>query len=901
MTGTSRRSISSRRSSALALVVICAISAVTPASAIAQSGRNRDRPPVAAPPSTPPASSPTKPGATPPVEPEPPEPEAPPIPPGGLVAKQVNGGPVTRYVLRNGFRLLVRENPATELAALRLVVVPRGDVEPSRLLADENIAGTAARLRALGGALDVSRSSANVVLAATVRASSVEEALPIVADLGWAIGGPDGALLVVDGRVIPYNVLVAAQHAFGAVREVPKPAAAAVSVAAPPPPPPPAVPAGSNTPAVVESGLRYELTRGDTGIARVTVAYDASRPDAGDGPACELVATALGEGLSSRLGRALRMSGLATDVSARYVWDAETSELRFEIATDPKQLDAAEAALFREIDRFRRERIADGELQRARNAFELSFRLGLETVEDEASELARFDTVFGEPRALNDYVSRVRAVTSEQVQRAASIVLSSSRARVSETLPKDAPARTFTAKAFSETVLAWAPSAASDVKPTDVRTADGPPAVGEGRDRRRAAENEDAVVLPIPLSVRDFSTLNGPKAFVREDQSRPLLSIGFFYPAGRAAEAPSQRGVTELLLRSMLRGSKRYSGERLALAIEQLGGRVRIVNEADFFGVIVQVLSRNAEQVFPIAADLVQHPSLDKADVLRERDILLSEQTRQRSLAAERTRALFWQTRYPAHAYGVSALGLPATVATLTDEQVRDWFARSVRTTFPLVAIVGDTDGSSLVSRFVADGFDRPDGTPPPTPGLPAPAPPSDAIETLGVPRTTQTIGFPAPGGGGATLEALDIAMAAVEERVTSDPSLGVAVSTRVERRRLAGAVFVTATSAPADEQKVRERVAAAYSSVAAKDLTAADLTAAQARAIVVSVGSRQRFSDLLVTYIRDTAFGVPLDTIETYSERIPKIPIDVIRKVATVFSPQLVGRGVVRGTASER
>jgi predicted Zn-dependent peptidase len=48
-------------------------------------------------------------------------------------------------------------------------------------------------------------------------------------------------------------------------------------------------------------------------------------------------------------------------------------------------------------------------------------------------------------------------------------------------------------------------------------------------------------------------------------------------------------------------------------------------------------------------------------------------------------------------------------VGTLTPEQVEEWHAKTIRRQYPFVFLVGDTDGSSMVSRIFSDGLKRGD------------------------------------------------------------------------------------------------------------------------------------------------------------------------------------------------
>lgn len=876
--------------------------------ALAQSGRNRDRQPPPQPKTVPPPTTAPDESAR-PTEAETPPPE--PIPTGGLVAKQVNNGALTRYVLRNGLTLLVRENPATPLAAV-LVVVRRGEASVP------GAAAAAERMRAIGGDLEVAAWPGAETYGAVVPRDLVSDALRAQTALFEAPAAtaapevnataPDRVVIVVTGSVINFNVLTDVQHLFGALGEkpaadaTPAPAARKPVVEAPAPPQAP-VAEEPPAPAAREAaggGLQYSSTRAETGVARVTVSYEPPAADAPDAPAAALLTTALAAGWGSRLGRALVWPGIAVETGPVSGPSPSADSLAIRMAVDPKTLDAAEATLFREVDRFRRERVSEGELQRARNMFERRYYSELETVDGSARAIARYELAFGATVNPGKFLDSVRAVTAADLQRAAARYLDASRATVAEVLPSGAESRNFTSKTFAETVTAWAPGAAREVAAKDVKDADAIPPVTEGRERRRAGETEEAVVLPVPLPARDFSTLNGPKAFVREDQSRPLISIGFFYPSGRAAEAQGERGVTELLLRSLLRGSKKYQADRLLYLIEQFGGEVRLVNEPDLFGVVVEVLSRNADPAMELAIDMVQHPSLAKQDVLVERGRLLADQLRAASQPEHRAVELFWRGRYPAHAYGVPRLGLPETVAKLDDEKVRAWFDRGMDSQYPLVGIVGDTDGSSLISRHVAEGFDRAEGGPPPTPGLPAPAPAGDTIERTGADVTAQAVGFPCPGGAWTELAALDVAAAWVGLHVSADlessdaPAAGVA--SFVERRRLASGFLTTVVSRPGDEKRVHDAVIARLAGVAA--LPEPDLTAAKNAAVVLQYRLDEPFTGLLVDYVRSAAFATPLDSIETYGERVRATKLEAVRKAAAaVINPTLGGRGIVAGS----
>src|SRR5581483_2591140 len=87
------------------------------------------------------------------------------------------------------------------------------------------------------------------------------------------------------------------------------------------------------------------------------------------------------------------------------------------------------------------------------------------------------------------------------------------------------------------------------------------------------------------------SILRGPTAYIVEDHRLPLVSFGLLFPGGRLYESAKNAGITELMLRTAIRGTKRYNSEDIARRLENSGSRIQIVNEPDFFGYILEGLS----------------------------------------------------------------------------------------------------------------------------------------------------------------------------------------------------------------------------------------------------------------------------------------------------------------------
>ncbi len=881
--------------------------------AIAQSGRVRE------PKAVPPAAAPSAPKETAPLPTESPNSQLPaPIPPGGSIEAQSVDGALVRTELANGVVFVVRENPATPVACIATAVsMPEGlsasrALEIGRLAARSGVGSPAARVASLGGMIDVSVEGDILCFTTSVLGSDVDAVLSAHAGLFAAQSAPaespallaERTTVVVSGRANAYTALSTVQREFGAIRKAVPP-----TVVPPPgkrtgarPPPPAVAPPPPPAPVAAAPTSRYVVRQGAIGPANVTIAFDPPTLAAADRVVVDVLAAALGVGRTSRLSLAYGEAPFAFDVSAQTAWVGSRRGLSISIAADAARVDDASAIVWRELDRLRRERLSDAELQRAVNQAELANILRRSRADDDAIDLVRLELGSRDVTADSKLRGRIRAVTSAEVQSVAARMFTLAGASIVESMPPGGMARPATFEAYASRVNVWAPGIQREVAAGEIRDRPSMPRAPEGDERGKSGERADSVLVPVPLPVRDFSTLNGPKAFVREDASQPVVAFGCFFPSGRAAESPANRGITELMLRSMLRGSKRYPGDALLFAIERSGGTVRIVNEPDFFGVVVEVLSRNAELVVPVLIDMVESPQFETVAVLGERERLLADQRPSRVPPSVGAVDLFWQGRYPTHSYGVAAEGLPETVAKQTDESVRAWYAKSVQALYPLVGIVGDTDGSSLVSRFVVDGFDRPEGERLASPVVPAPSTISEVATVVPSATTVAVTGAVTPGGNWDALEAIEIALRSVQLRVAAlpEPSAVLGVTCGLERRRQAGAALCTVVSLAESEAAARSAVVAELGRVAGASWSAEEIAAGRRCAIVSWVLATGRCADMMVAYVRSSAFGLPLDTVERYAERIDALPTDGVRRAtAALLEPGRLVRGVVRGAPS--
>jgi len=95
-----------------------------------------------------------------------------------------------------------------------------------------------------------------------------------------------------------------------------------------------------------------------------------------------------------------------------------------------------ESAIYAEIDRLKKEPIADWELQKAKNTTRRNLINGLQSSLLRAITIGQYTTYYNEPNLINERLNKVAAVTKEDVQRVANKYLVDTNRTVVITMPK---------------------------------------------------------------------------------------------------------------------------------------------------------------------------------------------------------------------------------------------------------------------------------------------------------------------------------------------------------------------------------------------------------------------------------------------------------------------------------
>lgn len=173
-------------------------------------------------------------------------------------------------------------------------------------------------------------------------------------------------------------------------------------------------------------------------LPRVDIAFKAVPGNTADFYALQVLSAALQGGQSSRLYQKLvKEKELVTNVNG-FMDEKRGPGGLYTFATLKPGAKAAdvEATIYEEIDRLKKETIADWELQKAKNTTRRGFINSLQSSLSRAITLGQAAVYYNDPGLINTRLDKVSAVTKSDVQRVAEKYLRQTNRTVVITLPK---------------------------------------------------------------------------------------------------------------------------------------------------------------------------------------------------------------------------------------------------------------------------------------------------------------------------------------------------------------------------------------------------------------------------------------------------------------------------------
>ena len=312
--------------------------------------------------------------------------------------------------------------------------------------------------------------------------------------------------------------------------------------------------------------------------------------------ALEVLAVMLGHGRSSRLYQEVReRQGMVHHIDAWTYCPGSPGLFGMSAIADANKFSDARGAMLAEVEKLKGGLVLPGELEKAVKQFISATLAARKTMEGQAGDLGGNWIVASDLAFSERQLAAVKLVTPADIQRVARDYLT----------PEN------------RTLYALLPSG------------------GAPKPKAKIESLSDQPIQKIELS-------NGLRLLVKEDHRLPFVEFRAALKGGVLAETAENSGITQLLAKALLKGTRRRTAVRIASEIESVGGTIDSYGGNNSFGVNAEVMSSDFEIGLELVADVLLHPVFPRRRI--------GTRTRSANCRHLRAKGRFAQERKPAHA-----------------------------------------------------------------------------------------------------------------------------------------------------------------------------------------------------------------------------------------------------------
>ncbi|HXW03991.1 MAG TPA: pitrilysin family protein [Vicinamibacterales bacterium] len=191
-----------------------------------------------------------------------------------------------------------------------------------------------------------------------------------------------------------------------------------------------------------------------------------------------------------------------------------------------------------------------------------------------------------------------------------------------------------------------------------------------------------------PYQIRTLP--NGLQVIAVSHHEQPAVSLRLIVRAGGAQDPMDKPGVASLAAALLDQGTTTRSAEQIASAIESIGGLIGTGAGSDLTFINAVVMKDSLDLALDMVADLARNPAFAPDEIDRQRQQILSGLKVSYEDPDYLAGVVFDRLVYGVHPYGRPDSGTPATIASITREDLlahhRRWFGANNA----ILAIVGD-------------------------------------------------------------------------------------------------------------------------------------------------------------------------------------------------------------------
>lgn len=411
----------------------------------------------------------------------------------------------------------------------------------------------------------------------------------------------------------------------------------------------------------------------------------------------DCLAEILGSGKSSYFYKKFVQTQKAIQASASHPASELAGEFTMFVLPFPGQtLSDFEQEVRTILEEFEQNGVADEDIQKFKANQEANIINGLSSVSGKVSQLANYETIYGDPDAIKFDLDRYMNITKEDVMRVFNQYIKGKPSVILSVLPNEEtePAQPDNYEIPTE--------GDSPYPTTDYSGLSYSRPEGDQFDRsQRPGLGPNPVVKVPDFWKTEFD--NGIKVIGTVSDEIPTVTLQLTLNGGHKLEAKdlSKAGLASLTASLMNEATENYSAEEIQEELRKIGSRVSVSSGQTSTTVYVSTLVKHIDRTLELAEEIIMRPAFKEENFNRLKKQQLEDIQAQLKNPSAIAGQIFQKLLYgKGHVYAVPTSGEEETVNNITLEDVKAFYESNYSPKVGELVIVGDIEEAEILPKL---------------------------------------------------------------------------------------------------------------------------------------------------------------------------------------------------------
>lgn len=423
-----------------------------------------------------------------------------------------------------------------------------------------------------------------------------------------------------------------------------------------------------------------------TGLDYLMLGWHSAALTDEDCGALDILASILGEGESSRLYDIIcRKKRLVYSIETTNYTPRSPGLFIVSALLEEKNRERAIALILQQIRRIKKTGVSAEELERAKNKIVSNVIFYRQTLEGFAQDAASNAALSSDPLYTEKYLAKISRVSSQDVQEAAERYLTEETLNIAALVPQKDTHGPIRAKNVENKSMRIG---IENLSKDDLFCAAVPAAAGQ---------EASSLAYTDKYRIKKYVLDNGITLLVQEDRYLPIVSIKAVFAGGLRAEQEGNNGLCNLTARLLERGgTKTKSAAEIAHIIDAEGAQLSSFSGNNSFGLSLDLLSKDKQEMLELLADIIMHPSFPASEFKKERDKNLAAlKTIRDDIFEYGTKALKERVFFE-HPYRLLSIGNETSLKNLCRKDAINFYRRFCVGKNLVLAVFGDVEAGQI-------------------------------------------------------------------------------------------------------------------------------------------------------------------------------------------------------------